>query len=137
MRLISTTVSALTAEQRTFVDESFAAGIDEGVFPASRSPAADTSDIILAVMGDVYVGFASFYIPDQVDLVWLDLLYVDPQFRRRSVATFLASGVMAFAQREGLPFECGTLVTNQAMQALAASLGLEGTSILYRKEPVR
>lgn len=137
MRLITTSVAEMTAEQRTFVDEGFAAGLAEGAFPPTREPPYDTSSIVLAVMGDEYVGFASFYIPDHYPIVWLDVLYVDPAFRRRSIATFLASGVMAFAQRENLPFECGTLMTNAAMQGLAASLGLEGSSILYRKEPVR
>lgn len=137
MKITTNTVLELSDEQRAFVNACFIAGQAENAFPAHRSPPADGETVILAAVDDEYAGFASFYIPEHIPLVWLDLLYVEPAYRRRSVGTILAAGVMAFAQREGLPFECGTLVGNEAMRALAASLGLEGSSILYRKEPVR
>lgn len=145
MRLLHpTAVGHMTAEQRTFVDQAFAAGLEEGAFPSHRAAPEGDEDIVLAVM-DVadlvgtrveYVGFASYYVPGHMPLVWLDLLYVEPAFRRQSVATRLVASVMAAAQRDGLPFECGTLMSNAAMQALAVSLGLEGRSLVYRKEPV-
>ena len=137
MKITTSSVAELNDEQRAFVDSSFAAGKAEGAFPAHRNPPGDGDTFIFASIDGEYVGFASFFIPEHIGVVWLDLLYVEPVYRRRSVGTVLAAGVMAFAQREGLPFECGTLVSNEAMQSLAKSLGLEGSSILYRKEPVR
>jgi GNAT superfamily N-acetyltransferase len=136
MQITTTVVDSLNDEQRAFVDAGFAAGKAEGAFPAHRSPPGDGDTYVFAAVDGEYAGFASFFLPEHIPVVWLDLLYVDPVHRRRSIGTILAAGVMAVAQREGLPFECGTLVSNQAMQSLAASLGLEGNSILYRKEPV-
>lgn len=136
MKITTTVVFALNDEQRAFVEAGFSAGKADGAFPAHRSAPDDGDTYIFATVDAEYAGFASFFVPEHVAVVWLDLLYVDPAFRRHSVGTILAAGVMAFAQREGLPFECGTLTSNRAMQALAASLGLDGTSILYRKEPV-
>jgi GNAT superfamily N-acetyltransferase len=111
------------------------AGIADGAFPAVRATPAcrptggETALVIFD--GPKPCAFALFYQPEGFELFWVDFVWVDPEYRRRGLATELLKGVLTLAKQRGLPVELGTLVNNEAMRALAAKLGLAEKTITF------
>jgi len=129
-------VSTLSVDQYNFVRAGFDAGTAEGSWPTWRHGPTEEEQVALAVEGDTLLGFATFFHAGDVERVWLDLLWVAPEHRRKSAGTRLLAAVVAYGARHGLAVEFGTLSSNSAMQGLATSVGLEPYVLRYRKEPV-
>ncbi|CDZ43074.1 Hypothetical protein NGAL_HAMBI1146_58470 [Neorhizobium galegae bv. officinalis] len=105
------------------------AGQAQGFIPADRSPLTGHEELILARQpthdGYLNVGVAVFYPPQNSDCLWLDILYVAPEFRRRGVGRELVSQVRQIAAEGGYAeFSIGTMLNNAPMLALLKSIGL-------------
>lgn len=136
MNIILEGISSLQPSQYDFVRAGFEAGKAAGDFPSYREGPTSEEMAVLAVDDFGPLGFATFYHTDSAERVWLDLLWVAPEHRRKSAGTRLLAAVMAYGERHGLAVEFGTVAGNEAMQKLAESFGLQPYSIGYRKEPI-
>jgi GNAT superfamily N-acetyltransferase len=113
----------------------FAAMEAEGALP-TREPISGGEDCIfaMAVTGQAWrpVGMATHYQPEGWDALWLDLLYVEPAYRRRGVARRLIAEVVSRADLLGLPrVEFGTMIDNGPMQALAVASGFGNARVNF------
>lgn len=109
----------------------------EGVLPP-REPIGGGEDCIfaMAISGQAWrpVGMAVHYQPEGWTSLWLDLLYVEPDFRRLGVGRKLVTAVMQRADMLGLPkVELGAMLDNQPMQSLAFSFGFENTRVDFSR----
>ncbi|MCW5720754.1 MAG: GNAT family N-acetyltransferase [Devosia sp.] len=136
MNIIFEGLNTLQPSQFGFVRSGFLAGTKEGAWPDWRLGPNEEEMVYLAVDDFGPIGFATFYHTEGPERVWLDLLWVDPEHRRKSAGTRLLAAVIAYGERHGLSVEFGTSADNVAMQALVESFGLRPYAINYRKEPV-
>ncbi len=73
---------------------------------------------------DAMVAWAVFYQPESYDKMWLDAIYVEPQFTRLGLGITLLVHVMRETRVRGLAgVSLGTGCDNAAMQALARKAG--------------
>jgi GNAT superfamily N-acetyltransferase len=71
----------------------------------------------------IYAGIAGFCSPEP-GVIWLDLLYVAPEFRRRGMGKQLIEAVRHRAKSNGfLRYGLGTLPSNYPMLSLVARCG--------------
>lgn len=122
-----------------FVQGGYELGTHQGAFPENRHPPSYGEMIVVARDGDDLLGFATFFhhqVSESEECVWLDLLWVPPPHRRKSVGTRLVAAVLAYGERHGMAVEFGTKADNLEMQALTESFGLQPYLIGYRREPV-
>lgn len=136
MNITITGLNSLDPIEYSFVLNGFAQGIADNNFPHWREGPDNEEMVAIASLNDLPIGFATFYHAGRPERVWLDLLWVEPESRRNSVGTHLVAAVLAYGERHGLAVEFGTLLGNEIMQKMAASLGLEPYTVGYRKEPV-
>jgi GNAT superfamily N-acetyltransferase len=139
MNIILEGLNTLLPAQYDFVRNGFKAGLAAGNFPEYRNGPTSEEMVVLAVNDFGPIGFATFYLwspPETSEIVWLDLLWVATEHRRKSVGTRLLAAVVAYGERHGLAVEFGTTPANSAMQGLAKSFGLQPYTIGYRKEPL-
>jgi GNAT superfamily N-acetyltransferase len=131
-------VSVLADHPRlfAFVLTAFADGIDSGAFPAGRLPPTGTESCAFhAPDGVEPIAFATFYQPDERSFVWLDLLWVEPEFRERGWGGAIIQALADRSRRVGHShLEFGTLASNGAMQQLAEKIGCDRFTIGYRLE---
>jgi GNAT superfamily N-acetyltransferase len=136
MNIVLEGMSTVSADQYAFIRAGFMAGRMEGAWPDWRNSPTEEEMVVLAVDDTGLIGFATFYHTDVIERVWLDLLWVAPEYRRKSVGTRLLAAVVAYGERHGLAVEFGTLAGNTALQGLAESFGLRPYTVGYRKEPL-
>lgn len=73
---------------------------------------------------DAMVAWAVFYQPEDYGKIWLDVIFVEPKFRRLGLGMSLLMKVMIAARERGLAgVSLGTGCDNSAMQALARQAG--------------
>lgn len=99
-------------------------GQHEGAIPANRSVLTGDETAIVARFAtqDGYLnqGISVFY-EAEPNVVWLDILFVEPEFRRRNVGWHLLEETRAFAVRQRFKeITLGTLSSNMPMRALMA-----------------
>jgi GNAT superfamily N-acetyltransferase len=109
----------------------------EGVLP-EREPLSGGEDAVfaMAVDGRTWrpIGMAVHYQPEGWDALWLDLLYVEPGFRKRGIARRLIDEVAARADILDLPrIELGTTWENRPMQNLAIATGFDNTRVDFAR----
>lgn len=94
----------------------------EGAIPANRSSLSGDETVLIArrATQDRYLnlGISVFYEPEP-ELLWLDLLYVEPEFRRQNIGFSLVEATRNFAveQRYGR-LSLGTMPGNHPMLSL-------------------
>ncbi|NTF32327.1 GNAT family N-acetyltransferase [Rhizobium skierniewicense] len=96
----------------------------EGIIPANRKSLTGDETAILARFatqdGFINQGISVFYEAD-AGLVWLDLLYVEPEYRRQNIGWHLIEETRAFAvQQRFREIALGTMASNAPMRALMA-----------------
>lgn len=113
----------------------YADGIAEGHFPADRHVPTGTESCAFYALDDVEpIAFATFYQPqDDRPFYWLDLLWVEPEFRGRGIGGELVSFISDRATLAGMDrIEFGTLVGNDAMLRFARQLNADEFSVTFR-----
>lgn len=112
-------------------------GSEEGVMPDDRTPITEEEDAIFACVDDGsvengIVGGAVFFNPEShPEMLFLDVLWVSPDYRRKGIGRALIQRVCAIAAERGLAkVEFGTLVTNSAMQGLGRALGFSDYALM-------
>jgi GNAT superfamily N-acetyltransferase len=136
MSIMITGLSSLDPIEFNFIHNGFSAGKLAGDFPDYRQGPDNEEMAAIAYNNDGPAGFATFYHAGSPERVWLDLLWVKPDCRRKSIGTHLLAAVLAYGERYGLAIEFGTLSSNLVMQKLALSFGLKPFTVGYRKEPI-
>ena len=126
------------AELMAAVKRLFNAGRAEGAFAVygREVPTGNESVVWIGEPGNPE-GFAT-----AVDIeggrVWVDLLYVQPEFRRRGIATALVEAVAADAARRGRSDVLfGSMVGNVAMIAFSAARDVFLVSMVYGRPAIR
>lgn len=139
-----TSVSPLIPEWKVQADRFMECMFAERALPDDRAPLTGNEDAIFAIRSDhgaagsrgttiQPVGMAVCYQPEGWDGYWLDLLYVDPAYRRQGIGRELIEATVRKATTLGLPFvELGVLAKNQRMWTLAHA-ALFSDSVVYLK----
>lgn len=96
----------------------------EGAVPADRKPLSGNETAIVARFatqdGFINRGIVVFREP-QSGLLWIDLLYVEPEFRRQNIGWLLLSEARNFASHQRFrEVSLGTMVSNTPMRSLMA-----------------
>jgi GNAT superfamily N-acetyltransferase len=110
-------------------------GQEEGTIPRDRLPVSEFASAIFAFAdtpagSETVVGGAVFYQPDGHDMLFLDVLFVSSDYRRRGIGGDLIEKVISQARDMGIAkVEFGTLVGNLAMQALGRRHGFADVAI--------
>ncbi len=94
----------------------------EGAVPANRKALTGDETAILSRFatqdGFINLGISVFYEPEP-GLIWLDLLFVEPEYRRRNIGWHLLEETRLFAvQQRFQEISLGTLASNAPMRAL-------------------
>ncbi|WP_421358159.1 GNAT family N-acetyltransferase [Agrobacterium rosae] len=94
----------------------------EGMVPADRSPLNGGETAIIARFatqdGFLNQGISVFYEAD-TGLIWLDLLFVEPEYRRRNIGWHLLEATRSFAvQQRFQEIALGTMASNAPMRGL-------------------
>ncbi len=94
----------------------------EGAIPANRRPLTGHETALIARRatqdGFLRLGVSVFYEPEP-GLLWLDMLFVEPEFRRQNVGWQLLLETRAHAvSQQFREMSFGTLLTNMPMRAL-------------------
>lgn len=116
------------------VDAMFMAAVAAGDITDHRQPPTGEEAVVWCGPADAPLGFATFF-PVSEARLWLDVLYVAPDWRRQGIGRALISAV-AKVGRERLGchrIEFGTLLRNVAMQALAADAGFSLEGLFYAR----
>lgn len=106
----------------------------EGAVPANRKALTGDETAIVARFatqdGFIKQGISVFY-EAEPGLIWIDLLYVEPEYRRRNIGWHLIEETRSFAvQQRFQEISLGTLASNAPMRALMAKApGLFGTRV--------
>ncbi|MEH6691311.1 MAG: GNAT family N-acetyltransferase [Pseudorhizobium pelagicum] len=117
-------------------DALMAAGQAEGMIPTDRESLTGEEEVIIARQlthdGYINAGIAVFYLPENYDGLWLDILYVKPEYRRRGIGRVLVSLVRQVAIDAGHDqFGLGTMLHNAPMLALARSAGFAKGAVYF------
>lgn len=80
------------AKARTFVHDRLGQAQAAGLIPQRKPPADDSGVAIAVAPSDHWAGFATFYETTDGRL-WLDVLWVEPDWRRRGVGRQLLEAV--------------------------------------------
>lgn len=113
----------------------FAEQRDHGNFPADRRVPNGDEQAWVVFDGEMPVGFATHYQPSTDPMMWLDLLFVDPDWRKQGVGAELMALVESMARQNGcVRVEWGTGYGNDRMKALTAKVGGEMVGHYYRKD---
>ncbi len=112
------------------------AGQAEGFIPSNRSPLVGSEELILARQathdGYINAGVAVFYQPEDAHCLWLDVLYVAPEYRRQGIGRALVTLVRQNAIDAGLSeFSVGTMLDNAPMLSLLKSVGMTGGLVFF------
>ncbi|RWB85937.1 MAG: GNAT family N-acetyltransferase [Mesorhizobium sp.] len=132
-------VSLDDAENWTAADLMMQWGQAEGAIPPDRSSLTGTEDAVFAYAdtqagGDFIVGCAVFYRPDGHDMIFLDILYVAENMRRRGIGRALIEAVFDQARKLGVAkVEFGTKIDNTSMQALGRRCGFANDAIFMSR----
>ncbi|HEV7278429.1 MAG TPA: GNAT family N-acetyltransferase [Devosiaceae bacterium] len=121
-------------EIAAWVADSLREGQRRGFFSLRCELSGAESCAVIGVDGTETAGFATFWHPRVGhDFVWIDLLWVEPPFRRRGIGTALIKAVL---QAHAAPFRIGfgSLVGNAPMHALAASMGFAPWATQFEAE---
>jgi len=103
-----------------------AQGQEEGAIPRDRAPLTGCEDAFFAYEGGTVVGCAVFWNPEGRPFLYLDILFVAPEHRRRGLGAGLLDAVAAEAAELGLTeIHFGTMLANAPMQALGRKAGFE------------
>ncbi|MDR6702960.1 GNAT family N-acetyltransferase [Agrobacterium tumefaciens] len=99
-------------------------GQAEGAIPANRRPLSGHEMALIARRstqdGYLNLGISVFYEPEPGTL-WLDILFVEPEFRRQNVGWQLLEETRLFAvSQQFREIALGTLATNAPMRAFMA-----------------
>ena len=129
-------MSDLDPIEFNFVHNGFQEGQKAGDYPNYREGPTNEEMVALISHNNQPLGFATFYHAGSPERVWLDLLWVSPDVRRQSIGTNLLGAILAYGERHGMAVEFGTLSSNEIMQKMAKSFGLEPYTVGYRKEPL-
>ncbi|WP_107341053.1 GNAT family N-acetyltransferase [Agrobacterium pusense] len=97
-------------------------GQAEGAIPANRRPLTGHETALIARRatqdGFPRLGVSVFYEPEP-GVLWLDMLFVEPEFRRQNVGWHLLLETRSFAvSQQFREMSFGTLMTNAPMRAL-------------------
>ena len=111
----------------------FRAAQRAGNIPRRPAPRDDDS-VVVARDGETFAGFATYY-PVNDKRLWLDVLWIEPNHRRRGVAVRLLHEVELAAQRRHLRgLLLGHDQNNAAMTALMQHAGWPVDHIVRSKE---
>jgi GNAT superfamily N-acetyltransferase len=115
-----------------WVRSRFRLGIEAGAWPEYRS-APDGREPVVVIDNDTRslpAGFATYLLPyPRRAFVWIDLIWVEPTFRRQGIASAL---LRAIGDKHGpCHLQFGTLADNAPMNALAQRLGWRAHATTY------
>lgn len=111
----------------------FVEGLQEGWFPASRRTPNGNESCVWVELSTGIVGFITFYQPDHRPMVWVDLVWVDPPLRQRGYGAVMLDTIIEQCRAKKIEnIELGTLLHNDAMQALAEGRNFKAQSVSYR-----
>lgn len=135
-----TYVSLSVAKWKSAGDATMEKMFDEDVLPPDRERLTGTENAIFALdeengrAGEI-AGMLVFFRPEQdPDLLWLDLVYVAPDYRRQGIASVMIHHVAEFASAVGTErLELGTALNNAPMIALAQRAGFADTSVYFKR----
>lgn len=123
-------------------------GQAEGAITANRRPLTGHETALVARRatqdGFLRLGVCVFYEPDP-GVLWLDMLFVEPEFRRQSVGWHLLLETRLFAVSQHFrELSFGTLLTNVPMRALMrrepgffVSYEMDGQSLVFSERLAR
>lgn len=77
-------------------------------------------------------GVLTYRIEEEIGMVYIDLSYVQPEYRGRRIYSLMYAGLRAHAlDRKCRTIHAGTHVKNTVMRAVAARMGRPETFVLY------
>ena len=118
---------------RTLVLDRFRAAQSDGVIPPRPAP-EDDDPLVTALAGETIAGFAVYQLCTH-KRVWLDVLWVEPAFRRRGVGTQLLHEVELATRRLRYRTVClGHEQDNAAMVSLMERTGWQVDHIVRARE---
>jgi GNAT superfamily N-acetyltransferase len=107
-------------------------GIDEGAFPADRSP--PSGEVIWAGERNDPFGLATLLHDPAVGL-WIDLLWVTPTVRGRGVGSALIAKAADIARERAIPgLSFGALFTNVGMTKFALKQGFSPATLIWGRK---
>ena len=123
-------------------DRMMDAMFDEGVLPARNRLTGGESCIFAAEKKaeggwnlSEPIGMAVVYQPEGQDMFWLDLLYVEPNWRGMGIGFGLVGQAIWLAGQRGFPaIEVGTMLFNKPMIKLAQKAGFGEATVYFRQE---
>jgi GNAT superfamily N-acetyltransferase len=115
--------------------ERFFEGRDLGLFDRVMEPPDGSEECIViteAGAPPTLAAFLTHYRPlERRDFVWVQLLWVDPSYRRRGLATRMLKDLSDLLPA-GAEIGFGSMTGNAPMRALAAKLGFAEHSLNFR-----
>lgn len=110
----------------------------EGVIPPERPEPTGVERAVFACVGAVApayaIGMAVYYQPEGMECLFLDLLYVQPRFRRAGVALELIDRCVKAAVRDKRPcVELGVMMHNAPMLALTEKCGFGNGRVYFTR----
>lgn len=102
-----------------YAKDAFARGRTEGSLLERPEPAGGEFCAYVVIDG-AHAGFVTAYQPHDDKLFWLDLLWVEPQWRGTGIGSLLLGAVISQAKAKGMVrVQLGTGWDNRPMQRLA------------------
>jgi len=130
-------IDRLGSDPRVFayVLIAFAEQRDYGNFPADRRVPNGDEQVWVVYDDQMPVAFATHYQPSTDPMMWLDLLFVDPDYRRQGIGGELLALVGSQARQDNCTrVEWGTGVGNERMQGLTTKADGQMVGHYYRKD---
>lgn len=116
-----------------YVNRCFTTGMSLGFYPEGRARPTGGEHVIVVRDGEELIGFATFYPIDHAgSVMWLDLVWVEPKWRRAGVGRALCVAVRERTLESKLgAVSFGTGIDNEAMAGVGRKLGFEPRSVVF------